>query len=54
MGETYRHDHQRFRSGATARQSMTSHCDRLVELHQEAAAEYEELAKLHEAEAAAE
>lgn len=33
---------------------MTSHCDRLVELHQETAAEYEELAKLQETEAAAE
>ena len=53
MRGTYRHDHQRFRSGAPARQSMTRHCDRLIELHRETAKEYEELAKLHEAEAAA-
>jgi hypothetical protein len=54
MGATYRHDHQRFKSGASARLSMTRHCDRLIELHQEVAAEYEELAKLHETEAASE
>jgi hypothetical protein len=53
MRDTYRHDHQRYRTGRATRQSMTGHCDRLIELHREAASEYEELAKLHEAEAAA-
>lgn len=53
MRNTYRHDHLRFKTGASARQSMTMHCDRLIELHRETAKEYEELAKLHEAEAAA-
>lgn len=54
MGETYRHDHQRFKGGASARLSITRHCDRLIELHEEAASEYEELAKLHDTEAALE
>lgn len=53
MRGTYRHNHQQFKSGAPARRSMTRHCDRLIELHRETAKEYEELAKLHEAEAAA-
>ncbi|MEA3221065.1 hypothetical protein [Immundisolibacter sp.] len=53
MRNTYQHDHQKFKTGASARQSMTTHCDRLIELHRETATGYEELAKLHEAEAAA-
>lgn len=53
MRSTYRHDHRRFKGGAPVRQQMTRHCDRLIALHREAATEYEELAKLHEAEAAA-
>lgn len=53
MRNTYRHDHQRFKGGAPVRQQLTRHCDRLIELHRETAREYEELAKLHEAEAAA-
>lgn len=53
MRKAYRHDHQRFKTGVPARRSMTRHCDRLIELHREAATEYEELAKLHDAEAAA-
>jgi hypothetical protein len=32
---------------------MARHCDRLTKLQEETAAEYEALAKLHEAEAAA-
>lgn len=53
MRNTYQHDHQRLKTGMPARQSMRRHCDRLIELHRETANEYEELAKLHEAEAAA-
>lgn len=53
MRNTYRrHDHRRLKTGMPARRSMKRHCDRLIELHQETAREYEELAKLHEAEAA--
>lgn len=53
MRNTYRHDHQKFKSGAATGQSMARHCDRLTKLQEETAAEYEALAKLHEAEAAA-
>jgi hypothetical protein len=54
MRDAYRHSHQRFKTGAAAGQSLQQHCNRLIELHQEAAREYEELARLHEAEAGAE
>jgi len=53
MRNTYRHDHHRLKTGMPARRSMKRHCDRLIKLHRETAREYEELAKLHEAEAAA-
>lgn len=52
MRNAYRRD-QRFRSGAPASRQIARHCDRLIELHRETAREYEELAKLHDAEAAA-
>jgi len=54
MRTTYRHNHQQFKSGgAPVARQMSAHCDRLIELHQQTAREYEELAKLHEAESAA-
>ncbi|MGE0372834.1 MAG: hypothetical protein AB7Q01_13190 [Gammaproteobacteria bacterium] len=53
MRNTYRHNHQAFKSGAATGQSLARHCDRLIKLQEETAAEYEELAKLHEAEASA-
>jgi len=52
MNTSY-HNHAQFKSGAGTGQSMSRHCDRLIELQQSTANEYEELAKLHEAEAAA-
>jgi hypothetical protein len=54
MRDAYRHSHQRFKGGAAAGQTLQQHCNRLIELHEEAAREYEELAKLHETEASAE
>lgn len=53
MRSTYRRGHQRFGTGRSGRQSMTRQCDRLIELHQEAASEDEALALLHDEEAAA-
>ena len=53
MRNTYRHNHQAFKSGTATDQTLARHCDKLVKLKEEAATEYEELAKLHEAEAAA-
>jgi hypothetical protein len=54
MRDAYRHNHQRFKTGAAAGQSLQQHCNRLIELHEAAAREYEELAMLHEIEASAE
>tara|TARA_R110002110_G_scaffold412440_1_gene638399 strand:+ start:14026 stop:14394 length:369 start_codon:yes stop_codon:yes gene_type:complete len=51
MTNTYRHDHQRFKAGRGTGQSMSKHCDRLIQLYQSTAEEYEALAALHEAEA---
>lgn len=53
MRNTYRHNHQKFKTGVGTGQSMARHCDRLIKLQEETATEYEDLAKLHEAEAAA-
>ena len=51
MRNSYRHDHQRFKTGRGAGQSMSRHCDRLIQLYQSTAEEYEALAVLHETEA---
>ena len=51
MRNTYRTNQKPSR--AATGQSMARHCDRLTKLQEETAAEYEALAKLHEAEAAA-
>jgi hypothetical protein len=53
MRTTTRPDHHRLNPGMPASRSMNRHCDRLIILLRETAREYEELAKLHEAEAAA-
>lgn len=46
------HNHAEFKSGALTGRAMSRHCDRLIELQTATANEYEELAKLHETEAA--
>ncbi len=51
MGKTYQHNHSKFKSGVAAGESYTKHCDRLIQLFQSTAEEYEALAKLHDAEA---
>jgi len=50
MKNTYRHGHERIKRPG-AGQAMSRHCERLIQLHQSAAEEYEALAVLHEAEA---
>lgn len=54
MRDAYRHSHQRFKTGTAAGQSLQQHCNRLIELHEAAASEYEKLAMLHESEASSE
>lgn len=53
MKNTYRHSHAKMK-GPGAGQSMSRHCERLIQLHQSAAEEYEALAALHETEAGTE
>ena len=52
MRSTYGHDHQQFKSGRGTGQSMSRHCDRLIQNYQSITEEYEALAKLHETESA--
>lgn len=47
------HNHAEFKGGPSTGQAMARHCKRIIDLQQATADEYEQLAKLHETEAAA-